>query len=319
MERTQGLTPTAAYAAWSVAATLVGLAGDLLQPLGPIALILLFVCGVATIGAWVLSLAPGLGGAMRTASVFFLIGTAVFGAIVALQFAAPDGAGQQRGFVAATAPAVAELQTRILRQSSALPEAVSSAPSLASAAPVPTPPLPETEPSVSRSGSFAGRIERMALFWEPRPGGESDVNATISLSFHNLSAAPVSIALLDDSPISLVLDNGYAFGGSDANISMHRCARSQCAYRDLTRVEAGGSLLINFNLRTQASGSWARLDEAQLAALSNTESAAFSARLLVVDDWQGGDRPLWVEDNEAARIIQLGFSNVPISTPEPRR
>lgn len=55
------------------------------------------------------------------------------------------------------------------------------------------------------------------------------------------------------------------------------------------------------------------------ATLSNAETAAFSARLLVVDDWQGGDRPLWVEDNEAARIIQLGFSNVPISTPEPRR
>jgi hypothetical protein len=258
---------------------------------------------------------------MRTASLFFLLGAVVFGVIVALQFAAPGGAGQQRGFVATAAPAVAAVQSRLLQTTSGPSEATDVPPEpSATPAPVPAPvEIPQLDPTISRSGAYLGRIERMSLFWERDNAGLYDVNATISLSFHNVSDAPVSIALLTDNAISLVLDNGYALGGSSANISIYQCHRGNCVFRELTRVEPGASVLINFDLRAEANGNWAEVDEAQLASLSAARTASFSARLLVVEDWQGPNRPNYVPDTDDAHVVQLGFANAPLATPQAPR
>lgn len=250
----------------------------------------------------------------------------MFGVIVGLQYSASGGEGGARGFVAANVPAVASLQARVLQQADAASQLGESA---ATSAPTTTltttetttatattlQPLPQTEPGVVRNGAFAARVERMALFWEADRGDRYTVTATVTLSLHNLSDRPVSVAVISDSSISLALDNGYTLGGSYAVVSMNQCRRDECRYENLTRIEPGASVVLNMTLRTEADGSWAAVPQTQLPTLTRTQTASFSARLLLADDWIGPDRPTNVPDRAGARVVQLGFANVPIATP----
>jgi hypothetical protein len=133
-----GSTP---FAMWGAAATVVGLASDLLRPLGNFALYLLILCVAAWIAMLVLSKAKP---ALKRPSRFAGIGAIVFGVVTALQLMAPaDESGVKRGFIASTVTPVAAAQSAVLdlpppapRGSSApVPQPVAAAPAVAAPAP----------------------------------------------------------------------------------------------------------------------------------------------------------------------------------------
>ena len=104
-----GSTP---FAMWGAAATVVGLASDLLRPLGNFALYLLILC-VAAAGA-LLVLARGKP-AMKKYAGFAGIGVVVFGLVALLQAVTPvDESGVKRGFIASTVTPVGAAQSAVL-------------------------------------------------------------------------------------------------------------------------------------------------------------------------------------------------------------
>lgn len=139
-----GSTP---FAMWGAAATVVGLASDLLRPLGNFALYLLILCAAAWIALLVLAKAKP---ALKRFSRFSGIGAIVFGVVTALQLMAPvDESGVKRGFLASTVTPVAAAQSAVLdlpppalRGSGALApqtQPIAAAPAVAAPAPAAAP------------------------------------------------------------------------------------------------------------------------------------------------------------------------------------
>ncbi|MES1199446.1 MAG: hypothetical protein ABUS48_05630, partial [Pseudomonadota bacterium] len=106
----------AAFGVWSGGATLLGLAGDLAQPLGQIAVFLLGFAIIATVVCGALSLVPGLRKLLLTPAIFSAIGACVFGLVVFLQHAThSDEAGANTGFVAKVVPVAAQVQVAVFK------------------------------------------------------------------------------------------------------------------------------------------------------------------------------------------------------------
>jgi hypothetical protein len=123
------------HAMWGAAATVVGLASDLLRPLGNFALYLLIFCGGATIALFVLSLRKA---ELKTSMRFAAIGTVVFGVVWLLQVAAPtDESGVKRGFIASAVAPVAAAQSAVLNVPPPVPRV--AAPVASQAAPAAAP------------------------------------------------------------------------------------------------------------------------------------------------------------------------------------
>ena len=117
-----GSTP---FAMWGAAATVVGLASDLLRPLGNFALYLFILCGLAAIVLFVLSRSKPK---LRKPTGFASIGALVFGMVTLLQAVAPaDESGVKRGFIASTVTPVAAAQSAVLDLPPPLPRASSAA------------------------------------------------------------------------------------------------------------------------------------------------------------------------------------------------
>jgi hypothetical protein len=104
-----GSTP---FAMWGAAATVVGLASDLLRPLGNFALFLLVLCVAAAIALLVMSRRKP---ELKKSAGFAGIGVVVFGLVTLLQVLAPtDESGVKRGFIASTVTPVAAVQSALL-------------------------------------------------------------------------------------------------------------------------------------------------------------------------------------------------------------
>ena len=100
------------FALWGAAATVVGLASDLLRPLGNFALILLILSVAASITLLVLARRKP---ELKKSAGFAGIGVLVFGAVTLLQVMAPvDESGVKRGFIASTVTPVASAQSAVL-------------------------------------------------------------------------------------------------------------------------------------------------------------------------------------------------------------
>jgi hypothetical protein len=305
-EQASNQFPFGALAAWGVAASIVGLASDLAQPLGPVALVLFFIFAGATPLLFCVSLIPAFAAPMRAASLFAFVGALVFGGIVALQYASAGEAGRERGFVAASVPAVAQEQGRFLGLEGPDP-APAPGSELAAAA---TPPglqspaaLPSIEPGVMRSGEFAARVEQAALYWDG--GGSSDANASVSLTLHNMSASPVLVAVLDGPSFSMALSNGLVLDANASSIA--RCERHACSYGRMTRIDPGAWAGVNLTL----SG---RLYDGGEAATNPTPlQGNLSGRILSVDVDPSVEQTGYVSSSANARVIQVGFPNLPIA------
>lgn len=108
-EQKSGSTP---FAMWGAAATVVGLASDLLRPLGNFALYLLILSVLAAIA---LLLAARRKPAVRKYAGFAGIGVVVFGLVTLLQIVTPvDDSGVKRGFIASTVTPVGAAQSAVL-------------------------------------------------------------------------------------------------------------------------------------------------------------------------------------------------------------
>jgi hypothetical protein len=100
------------FALWGAAATVVGLASDLLRPLGNFALFLLILSVAATVTLLVLARRKP---ELKKSAGFAGIGVLVFGAVTLLQVLAPvDESGVKRGFIASTVTPVASAQSAVL-------------------------------------------------------------------------------------------------------------------------------------------------------------------------------------------------------------
>jgi hypothetical protein len=118
-----GSTP---FAMWGAAATVVGLASDLLRPLGNFALFLLVLCVVAAVALLAMSRRKP---ELRKFAGFAGIGAVVFGLVTLLQVMAPaDESGVKRGFIASTVTPVAAAQSAVLDLPPPAPRAASAAP-----------------------------------------------------------------------------------------------------------------------------------------------------------------------------------------------
>lgn len=102
---------------WSGVATVVGLASDFAQPIGPFALWLLIAFLLVAAGsaiAW--RFVPALKGTAGNFAKYSLVGTIVFGLVVVLQqfSGSEDLPGTERGFLAAAVPPVASVQSAVI-------------------------------------------------------------------------------------------------------------------------------------------------------------------------------------------------------------
>jgi hypothetical protein len=149
MEARQEQSESSPFALWGAAATVVGLASDLLRPLGNFALFLLVLCVGATLTLYLLSRRrPQL----KRSVIFAAIGAAVFGMVSILQALAPsDDTGVARGFIASTVTPVAAVQSAVLNvpppaARAAVSVAPPTKPEVAPAPAVPKPAVPSSVP-----------------------------------------------------------------------------------------------------------------------------------------------------------------------------
>lgn len=102
---------------WSGIATVVGLASDFARPIGPFALYLLILFALVCLGAFALSrFVPAAKARSLSIAKYALVGSVVFGLVVALQVATKDDAEPDvdRGFLASVAPPLASVQEAVL-------------------------------------------------------------------------------------------------------------------------------------------------------------------------------------------------------------
>lgn len=106
-----------AFVAFAMCAVLVALAADLLQPLGPFALVLAVLFAGVAIVSGVLALFPPTRGLFGTLLVFSLISLAAFGGIFGLQrFAPPADDGVRNGFFTTLVPPARGFQHLLLSE-----------------------------------------------------------------------------------------------------------------------------------------------------------------------------------------------------------
>lgn len=102
---------------WSGIATIVGLASDFAQPIGPFALWLLIAFLIVAVGsaiAW--RSVPAMKATAGNLAKYSFVGAIVFGLVVALQqfSGSEDAPGTERGFLAAAVPPVASVQSAVI-------------------------------------------------------------------------------------------------------------------------------------------------------------------------------------------------------------
>jgi hypothetical protein len=288
------------YGIWAVCAMVLGLASDLAQPLGAVAVIILFIFGVAALSAGLLSLLAPIRVAMRHTALFCLIGGVVFGAIVVFQYVGPrEEISAKRGFVAAAIPAVAAFQDDVF--GGVRPSESNNNSAEAPTAPqaevnhAPTAPLPVAEIGVFRSGPLAVRVESASLSFTEAGSYFYNILATATLSLHNTGDSPISITLMQRPTISLALDNGLTLDPDGWNeVGLQTCYRDPCDSPDYSQIPPNSFIVANVAFREQ-------VNRDQGATLPRVRTASLSGRLNLI------------EGQGRLRYVQMGMANFPIS------
>jgi hypothetical protein len=138
------------FVAFALAILPVALVADLLQPLGPFALVLAAAFAVLALVAGVLTIVPPTRGLFGPLLIFSLISLAAFGGVFGLQrFAEPESDGVRNGFFTTVLPPARGFQQILLREAPRLdgrPPVAAGAPMTVAPAAAPTPVVSEAAP-----------------------------------------------------------------------------------------------------------------------------------------------------------------------------
>jgi hypothetical protein len=179
-EHSQQSTSTP-FAMWGAAATVVGLASDLLRPLGNFALYLFILC---VLGAVALLVMARRKPKMKRAAGFAGIGALVFGLVTLLQAMAPtDESGVKRGIIASTVAPVAAAQSAVLDLPPPTPR-VSSATTTRAAPPVADAPVIAAPPPAAAPASSTAND----IWMPPETKEPADYNAALTVALSSPDA-----------------------------------------------------------------------------------------------------------------------------------